>query len=347
MKRIKDFEVKDKKVLVRCDFNVPLSDGGEILDDAKIREALPTLQYLLDNGAKIIITTHLGEPKGVVVESLKLNGVSQRLSELIKEPVKKLNDCIGNDVDMAVANMQPGEIIMLENVRFHKEETDNDPNFAKQLASLADMYVNEAFDVCHRNHASVALVPTFLPHAAGLLLEKEVGVLHQIMQQPMRPMVAIIGGKKVETKAQFVDPFCAFADLVIVSGLIKQELIDKKIPLQYPEKVMGPKDNLDALDIGDEDIARITQRILQAKTIFWNGPFGKYEDEVYSAGTKAIAKAIIDSRAYSVIGGGETLAFLHKEGVQDEFSYVSTAGGAMLEFLSGQELPGLKVLQDE
>ena len=316
MKSITDFSVEGKKVLVRCDFNVPLSESGEILNDAKIRESLPTLQYLLDHNAKVIVITHLGDG------SESLDGVKKRLFELLGRQVE-----------------------VLENIRSHKGEMENSPEFAKTLADMGDIYINEAFDVCHRNHASVVALPALLPHGAGFALQKEVQVLSQIMQQPERPMVAIIGGAKVSTKAPLVDPFCAFADLVIVNGLIKQELITQEIPLQYPEKVLGPKDNLESLDINEQDILRITTPILKAKTIFWNGPFGKFEDEQYKNGTLQIAKAIIESKAFSVVGGGETIEFLDKEGMLDQFSHVSTGGGAMLDFLAGQTLPGLDALK--
>ncbi len=345
MKTLTDFDVAGKRVLVRCDFNVPLDKEGGILDDSKLKDALPTLNYLREHEAKIIILTHLGEPEGQVVERLTLDVVKDALEKLLGIAIKKTDDCIGKEVTKAVEHMNAGEVLLLENVRFHKEETKNNPAFAKELASLGDLYINEAFDVCHRAHASVAGVAQFLPHGAGLALQKEVEVLRHIMQHPKRPMVAIIGGAKVATKAAFVDGFCAFADLVIVNGLIKQELISKKIPLVTPEKVFGPKENLDGLDLSPQDTERIVEQILHAKTIFWNGPFGKFEEEQYKKGTLAIANAIIKSGAFSVVGGGETIAFLHQEGMLDKFSHVSTAGGAMLEFLSGQELPGLKALE--
>ena len=315
MKNLKDFDVAGKRILVRCDFNVPCDASGAILDDTKISEALPTLQYLLTQKAKIIIITHLGDG------SQSLDSVKARLFELL-----------GQSVDV------------LENIRSHQEEIENNLEFAKKLANMGDIYINEAFDVCHRAHASVVGIPQFLPHGAGFALQKEVEVLSGIMQKPARPMVAIIGGAKAKTKALFVQPFCAFADVVIINGLIKQELIDKKIPLEYPEKVFGPKENLGGLDLTPEDINRIVEKIKPAKTIFWNGPFGKFEDEEYKKGTLAIAKAIIESGAFSVVGGGETIEFLKKEGMLVKFSHVSTAGGALMEFLSGQELPGLVAL---
>jgi len=321
VKFLTDFDVRGKRILVRCDFNVPLSDGGAILDDAKIKEALPTLDYLLEGGATVIIITHLGDGEA------NLDGIAKRLGELLGRPI-------------------PGEqITMLENIRSHQEEMDNREAFAKKLAALGDIYINEAFDVCHRAHASVAGIPKYLPHGAGFALQKEVAVLSQIMQRPARPMVAIIGGAKAETKAKLVDPFCAFADTVIVGGLIKQELIDKKIPLQYPEKVIGPKDDLQAPDISGDDVKKITQKIRQAKTIFWNGPFGNIENPEFATGTRAIANAIIKSGAFCVVGGGQTIAFLRKEGILEKFGHASTAGGAMLSYLAGEELPGLTALE--
>ncbi|MSU60562.1 MAG: phosphoglycerate kinase [Candidatus Staskawiczbacteria bacterium] len=345
MKSLKDFIFKNKRVLVRCDFNVPIDERGQILDDAKIQEALPTLKYLIENRAKIIIVTHLGEPEGKIVDGLRLNKIRDRLEKLLDVDIMKSFDCIGRDVENQASRLKMEEILLLENVRFHKGETENNLDFAKKLSLLADIYINEAFDVCHRNHASVTGITQFLPHGAGFALEKEVKVLSQIMSAPVRPMVAIIGGAKVSTKALFVHPFCAFADVVIVNGLIKQELIAKKIPLEYPEKVLGPKDNLKGLDLTAEDIKKITSKIVHAKTVFWNGPFGKLEDKKYTTGTLAIANAIIESKAFSVVGGGETIEFLKKEGILDKFSHVSTAGGAMLEFLSGQKLPGLEALK--
>lgn len=344
MKTLKDFVVKNKRVLVRCDFNVPLSDAGEIDDDSKIQEALPTLRYLIEHQAKIIIITHLGEPEGKIVPALKLDVIRDRIEKLLDIHIMKAFDCVGRDVENQAARLKKGEIVLLENVRFHKEETENSADFAEKLSLMGDIYINEAFDVSHRNHASVAGIPVFLPHGAGLALEKEVKVLAKIMAHPARPMVAIIGGAKAATKAPLVNSFCAFADAVIVNGLIKKELVDKKMHLEYPEKVIGPKEP-EALDIAGSDLAMIVKAILHAKTVFWNGPFGKFEEKKYAAGTRAIAEAIIKSGAYSVVGGGETLEFLKKEGILDKFSHVSTAGGAMLSYLAGEKLPGLEALK--
>ncbi len=345
MKSLKDFDVKSKRILVRCDFNVPLDERGNISNDFRIKQTLPTLMYLISQKAKIILISHLGEPEGKILDYLRLNKVKVRIEELLGICIKKTSDCLGDEVRKNILNLNPGEILLLENVRFYKEETDNNQEFAKSLSKLGDIYINEAFSDCHRNHASIVGIPNYLPHGAGFLLEKEVSTLAQIMQKPVRPMVVIIGGAKAPTKAAFIDSFTAFADLVIVSGLIGQELIAKKTLLEYPEKVLSPKNNLDGLDIGEEDLKRVTEKIMQAKTIFWNGPFGKIEDDEYKKGTLTIAKEIIKSGAFSVIGGGETVEFLQKEGILSDFNHISTGGGAMLEFLSGQELPGLKALE--
>lgn len=349
MKSIKDFVFKNKRVLVRCDFNVPLSDTGEIDDDAKIQEALPTLRYLIENQAKIIIITHLGEPEGKIVAHLKLDVVRDRIESLLNIHIMKAFDCVGRDVENQAARLKKGEVLLLENVRFHKEEThltssgQADMDFARKLALMGDIFINEAFDVCHRNHASVAGLSALLPSGTGFALEKEVKVLSKIMAHPARPMVAIIGGAKAATKAAFIEPFCAFADLVIVNGLIRKELVDKKIHLEYSEKVIGPKE-LEALDIAGSDLVMIVKAILHAKTVFWNGPFGRFEEKKHATGTRAIADAIIKSGAFSVVGGGETLEFLKKEGIISKFSHVSTAGGAMLSYLAGEKLPGLEAL---
>jgi 3-phosphoglycerate kinase len=348
-KTLKDFSVAGKRILVRCDFNVPIDESGNILDDFRIRQALPTLQYLVDSKAKIILMSHLGEPEGKVVPELKLDKVAEKLAEYLKFPIGKEDDCIGPDVENESNKLPAGSVLLLENLRFHKEETDNDADFAKKLSYIGDIYVNDAFGVCHRDQASVTGVPKFLPYCAGFLLEKEIESLDKIMKYPEKPMVAIIGGTKVETKAKFIDNISKIADYVIVSGLIAKEVAEgpKGYPIkfQYPEKIIIPAGQLDALDINDESIKIFQEKIMQAKTILWNGPFGKFEDEKYAKGTLAIAKAIIDSGAYSVVGGGETVEFLNKHGIIDKFSHVSTGGGAMLSYLAGDKLPGLEALE--
>jgi len=351
MKTLKDFSVIDKRILVRCDFNVPLDEKGDILDDFRIRQTLPTIKYLIDGRAKIILMSHLGEPNGKVIPELKLDKVAEKLVEYLKFPIEKEDDCIGPDVENESNKLEPGRILLLENLRFHKEEIDNDPDFAKKLSYLGDIYVNDAFGVCHRNNASIALMPQYLPSCAGLLLEKEIDSLDKVMINPEKPMIAIIGGTKVETKSKFIDNISGIADCVIISGLIAKEVADlsaqagKNIKFKFPEKLIAPTGQLDALDINDESIKMFCEKIVTAKTILWNGPFGKFEDNHYAKGTLAIANAIINSGAFSVVGGGETVEFLNKQGMIDNFSHVSTGGGAMLSYLAGDELPGLVALE--
>jgi len=344
-KTLKDFSVINKRVLVRCDFNIPLDEKGNILDDFRIKQTLPTIKYLMDNQAEIILMSHLGEPNGKVIPELKLDKVAEKLAGYLKFPIGKEDDCIGPDVENESNKLDPGRVLLLENLRFHKEETDNNPDFAKKLSYLGDIYVNDAFSVCHRNNASITLMPQYLPSCAGLLLEKEIESLDKVMKYPEKPMVAIIGGTKVETKSKFIDNISKVADYVIISGLIAKEVAEKNIKFKYPEKIMNPSGDLGALDINDESIKMFCEKIVAAKTILWNGPFGKFEEEKYAKGTLAIAKAIIDSGAFSVVGGGETVEFLNKQGMIDKFSHVSTGGGAMLSYLAGDKLPGLEALE--
>ncbi|MCX6720677.1 MAG: phosphoglycerate kinase [Candidatus Staskawiczbacteria bacterium] len=344
MKTLKEFNVADKRVLVRCDFNVPLDEKGNISDDFRIRQTLPTIKYLIEQKAKIILMCHLGEPKGQVVPELKLDKVAEKIAEYLNCPIAKEDDCVGLEVEEQSKKLKAGHILLLENLRFHKEETDNDPAFAKKLSFLGDIYVNDAFGVCHRANASVALLPKLLPSCAGLLLEKEIVSLDRVMKSPEKPMLAIIGGAKVETKAKFIDNISAAADFVIISGLIAKEVAEKNIEFKFPEKIVKPVGDLGALDITDESIKIFQEKISQAKTILWNGPFGKYEDKLYEKGTLAIAEAIAGSGAFSVVGGGETVEFVTKKGMIDKFSHVSTGGGAMLAYLGGEKLPGMEAL---
>lgn len=345
MKTIKDYSVVNKRILVRCDFNVPLDEKGNILDDFRIKKALPTIQYLIDNKAKIILMSHLGEPNGKVVEELKMDKVAEKLAEYLGFSIEKENDCIGPDAEIESNKLETGKILLLENLRFHKEETDNDPEFAKKLSFLGDIYVNEAFGVDHRVHASIVGVPKLLPSCAGLLLEKEIESLDKVMKNPTKPMITVVGGTKVDTKAKFINNISKTSDFVIISGLIAKEVAEKNIKFDFPEKIITPIGQLDGLDISEESIKLFQEKILQAKTILWNGPFGKFEDKEHAKGTLAIANAIVQSGAFSVVGGGETVEFLEKQSMIDKFSHVSTGGGAMLSYLSGDELTGLKALQ--
>jgi len=345
MKNLKDFSVRDKRVLVRCDFNVPLDKKGNISDDFRIKQTLPTIKYLIEEGAKIILMSHLGEPDGRVVSELKMNKVAEKLSEYLEFSIVKADDCVGPEIENQANILENGGVLLLENLRFHKEETDNDVEFAEKLSYLGDIYVNDAFGVCHRNNASITGVPQFLQSCAGLLLQKEIETLNKVAKDPEKPMVAIIGGKKVETKSKFINKISEVADYVIVSGLIAKEVAEKGIKFDHPEKIVTPVGDLGALDINEESIKMFCERIMQAKTVLWNGPFGKSEDAKYAKGTMAIAKAIIDSGAFSVVGGGETVEFISRQGIIDKFSHVSTGGGAMLSFLAGDELPGLAALK--
>lgn len=346
MKTIRDFDVQNKRVLVRADFNVPLSEGGEILDDFRIKKTIPTIEYLIERGAKIILMSHLGRPEGKVIEELRLTSVTKRLSELLGKTVIKLNDCVGQEVEEVVGKMQPGQIILLENIQFSPGENSNDPVFAKTLAGYADIFIMEAFGQAHRNYASISGINQFIPSAAGFLLEKEIRVLSDLVKNPSKPLVAIIGGKKVEDKSKIIDRISEVADFVLVSGLIKKEIDEKNLKFKYPEKIIGPVDEIGGgKDVGPKTSTLFRDKILSAKTIFWSGPLGKIEEKEFASGTKSLVKAIIESGAYSIVGGGETVEFVNQLGLGEKFSHLSTGGGAMLEFLSGEKLPGLEVLK--
>lgn len=345
-KTLREANIIGQRVLARCDFNVPLDDRGRIADDFRIQQTIPTIEYLISQRSKIILMSHLDpESTGVADRKYNMEKIAERLSELLDMPIETANDCVGPAIESQTKRLGEGKVLLLENLRFHKEETEPDMQFAKELSYLGDLYVNEAFSVCHRNHASISLLPTLMDGCVGLLLEKEIVNLDKILQNPEKPMVAIVGGKKVETKSKFIDRISEQADFVIVSGLIKKEIDDKKVALKYPEKIIGPEENLDALDIDENAIKKFREKILGAKTILWNGPFGKFEDKNYLSGTLAIANAIIESGAFSVVGGGETIEFLQKQGIIQKFSHVSTGGGAMLNYLAGDELPGLVALE--
>lgn len=345
MKTLKDFSVKDKRVLMRCDFNVPLDDQGNILDDFRISQTIPTIRYLIGKGAKAILMSHLDDPHGKVVESLRLDLIQKRLIEQLGLSVTKVQDCIGKEIEQSTLDMKPGEILLLENLRFHKEEEEGSLELAKELAKLGDIYINDAFGACHRSHASITGVPRYLPSGVGILLEKEIEILRKITDKPEKPMIAIIGGKKVGTKAKLIDRISEVADNILIGGLLKKEIEEKKISLKDPQKIIGPLGKLDSLDINPETINLFKEKIAIARTVFWNGPLGKIEDSKFAQGTTEIAKAIIESKAFSVVGGGETVEFINKLGLAGKFNHISTGGGAMLAFLSGEELPGLEALK--
>ncbi len=386
-KTVRDVKVKGKRVLMRVDFNVPLQDGT-ITDDRRIRAALPTIQYLLEEGATVIAMSHLGRPKGQVVEDLRLTPVAARLSELLDRPVTKLDDCIGPDVERAVAEAQPGDVILLENVRFHGGEKKNDPEFAKQLAALGELYVNDAFGAAHRAHASVVGVAEYLPAVAGFLMEKELQALGGVLEAPEHPFIAILGGAKISGKIEVIDNLLPKVERLLIGGgmantffkaqgypvgdsLVEDDVLDvaKEALAQAEDKLMLPVDVVIAdafdakanskvvpadqvpegwriLDVGPETLTRFSEALRQARTVVWNGPMGVFEFPQFAKGTFAVAQALAEIDATTVIGGGDSAAAVQQSGLADEMSHISTGGGASLEFLEGKTLPGVAALDD-
>jgi len=311
-KTLKDFDVKNKRVLVRCDFNIPLDEKGNITDDFRIKQTLPTIEYLLRNKAKAILMSHLAGDRDLDV-------IWERVKKYLKTDIK--------------------EVVFLDNLRLNKGEKENSDEFAKELAALGDIYINDAFGVCHRKHASVVGIPKYLPSGAGFLLEKEIKVLSKVLKDPQHPLVAIIGGNKTESKAKVIEQFLEKADYVLVGGKIAYNvnLTSSKLYLSVDYK--------NNLDIGPKTIEIFSKIIRKAKMIVWAGPVGKFEDPVYEQGTKQIAEEISkNDKAFKIAGGGNTIFALTKFGLRDKFNHISTGGGAMLQFLSGEELPGLKAL---
>lgn len=345
MKNLRNLNLENKRVLIRCDFNVPLSKKGVILDDFRIKKTVPTIQYLIKKRAKIILISHLGRPAGKIVEELRLTPIQNKLMEYLDLSITKTPDCLSPKIKEWIAEMQPGEILLLENVQFHPGEKKNNLDFARTLASYGDIFIMEAFGQVHRNYASIVSIPKYLPAAAGLLLEKEIKILTNLRENPERPLVAIIGGAKVKTKTKLINKISKIADFVLIGGLIKKEIEESNISLDYPEKIIKPVDEIEEKDIGPKSISLFEEKIKRAKTIFWNGPLGVVEKEKYSKGTKEVFKAIIKSKAFSIIGGGETVGFINKIGLIEKFSHISTGGGAMLAFLAGEKLPGIEALK--
>ncbi|MDP3991115.1 MAG: phosphoglycerate kinase [Candidatus Nealsonbacteria bacterium] len=352
MKTLKEFNFKNKTVLVRCDFNVPLDNQGvsfpseiEILDDFKIKEAIPTIEYLMEKEAKIILMSHLGRPDGRVVEELRLTPIQTRLMEYLDVSITKSTDCCSLEIEKWIKEMNPGEILLLENIQFHPGEKQNDPQFAKTLAGYADIFIMEAFGQAHRNYASISGIPNYLPSGAGFLFEKEIKALASLMKNPRKPLIAVIGGAKVETKMKMIDNISEVADFVLLGGLINQEIINQSRHLKYPQKIIAPIDEMfGGKDIGPKTVHLFKEKISLAKTVFWNGPLGLIEQTDSSFGSSEIAKAIVGSGAFSVVGGGETAEFINRLGLIEKFNHISTGGGAMLAFLSGEKLPGIEAL---
>ena len=308
LRNVRDFNVKNKKVLVRCDFNVPFDQKGAILDDFRIIQTIPTLTFLQKQGAKLLLMTHLTKDRS-------LAPIKKRLEKYLKD------------------------FTLLDNLRLDKREKENNKDFAQEIASLADIYINDAFGVCHRTHASIVGVPKYLPSGAGLLLEKEVKVLSNAIENAGHPLIVIIGGAKVESKTKAINQFLKIADQILIGGKIAHK-IDLK-----SSKICLPIDNKNDLDIGPETIARFSEFIRKAKTIIWAGPLGYFENSLYEKGTKEIAQEIVkNKKAFKTAGGGDTIFALAKFGLRDKFDHISTGGGAMLSFLSGEKLPGLEAL---
>lgn len=391
-KTIADIDVSGKRALVRVDFNVPRDKAtGEITDDVRMRAALPTIEYLIDHDAKVILMSHLGRPKGKVVEELRLNKVAEHLNELLGKPVTKLDECVGPEVEQAVANMKNGDVILLENIRFHPEEEKNDVHFAKKLAALGDIFVNDAFGTAHRAHCSTAGIGTYLPSVSGFLMKKELAGLGAALMNPEKPFVAIIGGAKISDKIGVVSYLIGKADTIIIGGGMANTFLaaqgyDMKASLVEPESIEVAKETLTqaanagtdlllpvdvtiaaafdapetaktvdvdaiddgwmALDIGPKTVALAEEKISTAKTVIWNGPMGVFEQDAFAVGTNALAKAVALSDAYSVVGGGDSVAAVKKSGMADKINHISTGGGASLEFMEGRLLPGLSVLEE-
>ncbi len=387
-KSVTDLDVKNKKVLVRVDFNVPLDAAGQITDDRRITAALPTIRYLLDQGAAVILMSHLGRPKGAPDPQFSLKPVAAHLEKLLGRPVAMAPDCVGPAVQQAAAHLQPGDVLLLENLRFHNEETKNDPEFARQLASLADLFVNDAFGAAHRAHASTEGVAHYLPSAAGFLMQKELEFLGKALEAPERPFIAILGGAKISDKIGVIDNLLGKVDRLLIGGgmantflkaqgldvgesLVENDSLDQAANLleRGRGKLMLPVDVVVAdrfdkdaqkqvvkanavpagwriLDIGPETVALFGQALAPAKTVVWNGPMGVFEFPQFAQGTFAIARALADIQATTIIGGGDSAAAVEQSGLADKMTHISTGGGASLEFLEGRVLPGVAALND-
>ena len=389
-KSVLDADVKGKKVLLRCDFNVPQNkETGEITSDKRIVAAIPTIKYLLDNGAAVIACSHLGKPKGEWKTKLTLKPVAVRLSELLGQEVVFASDIIGEDAKAKAEALKPGQIMLLENLRFDIREEKNGADFAKELASMAELYVSDAFGTVHRAHASTAGVAAFLPAFAGLLVEKELSVMGGALNAPKRPFVAVLGGAKVSDKIGVINNLLEKADTIIIGGgmaytfvkamgyeignsLLEAERLDyakemiekakaKGVKLLLPvDTAVGSEFKADCemkvvdieqmpagwmgMDIGPKTVELFSEAIKSAATVVWNGPMGVFEFDAFAVGTKAMAKALAESGAITIVGGGDSAAAVEKLGFADKMTHISTGGGASLEFLEGLELPGVACL---
>jgi phosphoglycerate kinase len=383
---IRDLNLRNKRVFIRVDFNVPLAPGGqEITSDKRIKASLPTIKYALEQGAGVVLASHLGRPKGKQNPEMSLKPVAKRLEELLGRPVKMAPDCIGPEVEKMLPG--PGEVLLLENLRFHPEEEKNDPEFSKQLARLADVYVNDAFGSAHRAHASTVGMIQHAPQAAGgFLMDKELEYLGKATRSPERPCIAILGGAKVSDKIEVIQNLMKFVDRLLIGGamaytflrargeptgksLVEEDKVElaKQLMQEAGDRLMLPVDHVVAtefkagaenqtvttipdgsmaLDIGPKTIEAYNDAVKRSKTIIWNGPMGVFEMPPFDKGTVAVARAVAESGAVSVVGGGDSEKAIKAAGVADKITHVSTGGGASLEFLSGIELPGVAALTD-
>ncbi|QJA05274.1 phosphoglycerate kinase [Thermosulfurimonas marina] len=388
MRDLTALEVSGKRVLVRVDYNVPLAEG-RVADDTRIRASLSTIRWLKEKGAKIILCSHLGRPKGVRVPEMSLRPVAERLSELLGSPVKFVEDCVGEAVEREVQNLKEGEVLLLENLRFHEGETKNDPAFAEALARLAEVYINDAFSVSHRAHASVVGVPERVAEkAAGFQLKREVDYLSRALEAPERPLVAVVGGAKISGKIEVLRNLLSRVDKLLIGGamantflasqgfslgrsLVEETELETAREILLAAREQGVKvylpvdlvvaaseeeegeevpvsevpEDKAAYDIGEETVALFVDALSGAGTIIWNGPLGLFERPAFAYGTIAVARAMAAENGLTLAGGGDTLAALKAAGVSSAFSYLSTGGGAFLEFLEGKKLPGLKALE--
>ncbi|WP_196598207.1 phosphoglycerate kinase [Pectinatus frisingensis] len=390
-KTIRDIDVNNKKVFIRVDFNVPMDENQNITNDKRIRATLPTLNYLLEHNAALILACHVGRPKGQRVPELSVKPIVKRLSELLGKEVKYADDCVGEAAQKAAAALKSGEVLLLENLRYHNEETKNDPGFAKQLASLADVAVDDAFGVSHRAHASNVGIAQYIEVVSGFLIEKEIKFIGQALADPQRPFVAIIGGAKVSDKIGVISNMLEKVDTLIIGGgmaytflkaqgynvgnsLFEEDKVAlagdllakakaKNVNVILPvDIVIADKFAADAkheivaadkirdgwmgLDCGPETSKRNAAALKNAKTVVWNGPMGVFEFDAFAKGTEAVAKAVADSGAISIVGGGDSIAALKKTGLSDKISHISTGGGATLEFLEGKPMPGIEAIAD-
>ncbi|MFZ7128571.1 MAG: phosphoglycerate kinase [Desulfobacterales bacterium] len=389
MKTIRNTSLSDKVVLIRVDFNVPLDEQQKVTDDSRIRGVLPTVNHAIDQGAKVVLASHLGRPKGKVVPAFSLKPVAARLEELVGRRVLMAEECVGEPVERMIREASAGEIVLLENLRFHPEEEKNDEAFARSLADLCDVYVNDAFAVSHRSNASVDAITRFAPESvAGLLMEKELTYFEKAMKDPARPFAAIVGGAKVSGKLGALKNLMQNVDRILIGGamantflrarglatgrsLVETDLVEtareilkeaasKGVTLLLPVDVVvagglesasgkvvpveGIPDETMALDIGPETVERYRTALADCGTIVWNGPMGVFEQEAFSSGTMGIARAVADSSALTIVGGGDTDAAVHRSGVSGKISFISTGGGAFLQLLEGKALPGVQAL---